>query len=255
MDVDPDEQSPMRLYWKQFDDNVQAKLTAAFHAYRHVRAQEWFDAQRHPGKSQKVTDTHHTVFPTLTTQNISARLPCPKRPVRAVVLFQGFKRSIIKYGSVPPRDNEIGIWWQYLGDSGWQNFSYHFVWQLNDLCMQDPDIKTEMIETYIDRYLNQKKTQTWTMDLQKMEGTYRGITHKIRVMQITPIFQLGEATPINNEENSTETTSGQGGKAAPSQNDSRGGCAGCAPAYGRGEGVRSQQDERRKLVRASDTST
>ena len=56
-----------------------------------------------------------------------------------------------------------------------------------------------------------------------MEGQYNGIAHKIRVMQITPILQFGEATPINNEKNSTETTSGQGGKAAPSQNDSRGG--------------------------------
>ena len=61
------------------------------------------------------------------------------------------------------------------------------------------------------------------MDLQKMEGQYNGIVHKIRVMLITPILQLGEATPINDDENSTETPSGQAGNAAPSQNDSRGG--------------------------------
>ena len=185
--------------------------------------QEWFDAERHPGKSQKVIDKHQTVFKTLITQNVSARLPCPKRPVRAVIQLQGFKRSIEKYGIVPPRDNEIGTWWQFLGDQGWQNFSWHFVWQLNDLSMQDPESKTEMIETYIDRYLNQKKTQKWTMDLEKMEGTKRGIPHKIRVMLVTPILQFGEATPINDKENSTETPSGQAGNAAPSQNDSRGG--------------------------------
>ena len=56
-----------------------------------------------------------------------------------------------------------------------------------------------------------------------MEGTYRGIPRKIRVMLITPILQLGEATPINDDENSTETLSGQAGNAAPSQDDSRGG--------------------------------
>ena len=58
------------------------------------------------------------------------------------------------------------------------------------------------------------------MDLHKMEGQYNGIVHKIRVMLITPILQLGEATPINDDENSTETPSGQAGNAAPSQDAS-----------------------------------
>ena len=152
---------------------------------------------------------------------MSARRPTPPRPVRAVVLIQGARRSIEKYGKLPPKDNDIGTWWQFLGDKGWQNFSWHFVWQLNDLAMQD-ESKTEMIETYIDQYLKKKRTRKWKMDLQKMEGQYNGIVRKIRVMLTTPILQLGEATPIN-DGNSTETLSGQAGNAAPSQNDSRGG--------------------------------
>ena len=60
--VDPDEMAQQRLYWQQFHDAEHAQLTTAFHAYRHTNGQGWFDADRHPGKSQKWIDRHRTTF-------------------------------------------------------------------------------------------------------------------------------------------------------------------------------------------------
>ena len=155
----PDELAGQRLYWQQFDDGQHADLTTAFHAFRHTSGQDYFDAKRNPGPSQKYFDTHRTTFGTLITRNSSARLPCPNRPVRAVVLHEGTKRSISKYGLDPQKDNDVGVWWQYQGDKGWKNFSWQFMWELSSLSKQDPNTKTEMIETYIDRYLNQKDAE------------------------------------------------------------------------------------------------